>query len=394
MKILLLNDYGSATGGAEMITGSLREELRRRGHDVRLFVANARASCHSIDPDYECFGTVGPLRTINQCINLRAAFSLRRVLRQFRPDIVHVNLYLTQLSPWILPVIRGVPSVYYALWNRAVCPLGTRRTPGGHRCTNKPGISCLRSRCLPLHDWLPVMGQMALDRRWRGAFTRVIAISRSVSNQLDEFGRGQLRNAAVIYPGTQVVRPRDRMSDHPLVVFAGRLVTEKGAEILLRAFAIVFAQNPACRLIIAGDGPQRPALEKFSEKLALGHSVTFPGHLTHDAILELIRKAWVVCVPSLWDEPFGLIAAEAQMNGVAVIASDIGGLQEIVRDQETGFLVEPGKCDSLANLIGQVLANRNQAIALGIAGHAHARDHFSIEAFGDQFESLYTSIRS
>jgi glycosyltransferase involved in cell wall biosynthesis len=201
-----------------------------------------------------------------------------------------------------------------------------------------------------------------------------------------------LRHAPVIYPGTPIVSPRERMSDHPLVVFAGRLVTGKGADVLLKAFAIVAAENPACRLVIVGDGPQRPALRQLSEKLALGHCVTFSAHLTHDESLKAVRQAWVVCVPSLWDEPFGLIAAEAQMNGVAVIASNTGGLQEIVRDQETGFLVEPGHSDALAKSIGQVLANRNNAIALGTAGHSHARERFSVEAFGDQFERLYRSI--
>ncbi len=392
MKILVLNDYGSATGGAEMITASLRKELRRRGHNVRMFVSNARASLHSIDPDYECYGTVGSLRTISQCINLRAAFSLGRVLRQFRPDVVHVNLYLTQLSPWILPVIRGVPSVYYAVWNRAICPLGTRRTPDGKRCTNTAGTSCLKSRCLRFHDWLPLMGQLELDRRWRDAFTRVVAISRSVTDQLDEFGQGKLRYSSVIYPGTPLVAPRNCMSERPLVVFAGRLVPEKGGEILLRAFAKVLGENPACRLAIAGDGPQRPVLESLSESLALGDSVAFLGHKPQDEVVDLVREAWVVCVPSLWDEPFGLIAAEAQMNGVAVIASSTGGLMEIIRDGETGFLVEPGHSGALAKSIGELLANRKQAIAMGIAGHEHARDRFSIEAFGDQFEQLYRSI--
>ena len=77
-----------------------------------------------------------------------------------------------------------------------------------------------------------------------------------------------------------------------------------------------------------GDGPEWSNLVRFAFGLGVGERVTFSGKLSHDAPLAIVRSAWVVCVSSLWEEPFGMIAAEAQMHGVAVIASRCGGLAD------------------------------------------------------------------
>jgi glycogen synthase len=120
MRILLVNDHGTRVGGAEVIVFSLRDALRARGHEVRVFSSSAREHGDPIEADATGFGTTSRWRTLVQSVNPRAARSFRDEIARFRPDVVHVHLYQTQLSPLILGELGGgldgVPAVCYAQW--------------------------------------------------------------------------------------------------------------------------------------------------------------------------------------------------------------------------------------------------------------------------------------
>ena len=108
MKVLLVNDYSASVGGAEILMHDLRTALRERGHDARSFCSNAHPGTQQTEADYECLGTTSSFRNYFQTANPSAYLQLRRVLAEFRPDVVHVKMFLTQLSPLILPLLRDV----------------------------------------------------------------------------------------------------------------------------------------------------------------------------------------------------------------------------------------------------------------------------------------------
>jgi glycosyltransferase involved in cell wall biosynthesis len=321
MKVLLVNDYGYEAGGAEIIIYTLRDALRGRGHEVRVFASSASDGKLPLRADELCHGTLYEARTNLQCMNLSAFRSLRNLIRSFKPDIVHVNLYLTQLSPFILRALARVPSVYYAQWYRAICPVGTRLLPTGESCRLPIGISCLKQGCIPRHYWPRIMAQMAINRAWFGRFNRVTAISQAVANRLEEFGGSVMRQVDVVYPGTVWTPARTALeiATTPVILCAGRLVPEKGIDVLIRAFSLIQSSHQDSRLIIVGDGPSRPSLTALTDELGLSGRVDFRGHLSQADTAAAIRAAWCLCVPSLWEEPFGMIAAEAQMQGIPVI---------------------------------------------------------------------------
>ncbi len=391
MRILLVNDYGTLAGGAEVILFNLRDALRARGHEVRVFASTALAGIDLNHADDLGHGTAGRWRTVVQSANPAAAWALRKVVARFAPDVVHVNLYLTQLSPLILLALGDVPTIYYAMWNRAICPVGSRRLPDGRICSAQPGIACLRTGCLPIHDWLPIRAQLAADRALAPRFLRVVAISHAVASQLAAFGPPHLRAATVVHPGTAFVEPRLALPPSPRAVVAGRLVPEKGIDILVRAFARLAPSHVSSSLVVIGDGPERANLTRLAHDLGIGERVTFTGKLAPDATLATVRSAWVVCVPSLWEEPFGMIAAEAQMHAVAVVASRCGGLAEIVADGETGYLVPPGDADSLASRLALLFSDRGHAHALGIQGHSRAAAMFDLDGFASRMDEVYGS---
>jgi glycosyltransferase involved in cell wall biosynthesis len=384
-----MHDYATATGGAELSLFGLRDGLRERGHDVRLLASSAGDAHDGGLADVRCFGTTSRFRTLLQTANPSAALGLRRTLDTFQPDVVHVRMFLTQLSPLILPLLRDVRTLYEVAWYRPVCPLGTKMLPGGSSCESHAGIACLRDRCLPLHDWAPLMLQMKLWHRWRSSFDRVIANSEAIRGRLLADG---IAPVDVIWLAVPVRPTRPPLSDPPTVAFAGRLVVEKGLDQLLRAFAQVVAEMPEARLIVAGDGPERARLREFAAASGLAPSISWLGHLSRTALEERLGGAWVQVVPSRWEEPFGMVAAEAMMRGTAVIATGTGGLREIVEEGTTGLLVPPGDVGALARSMLQLLRNREQAEAMGRASRAVALARFGepqyVEAFLRQYESM------
>jgi glycosyltransferase involved in cell wall biosynthesis len=392
MKILLLHDYGTATGGAELQMLSLRQGLMERGHEVRLFASRV-APVEGYPPlaDYMCFGTTSKLQVLTQTANPSAYWHLRRALREFQPDVVHIRMFLWQLSPLILPLLKTTPCVYQTAVYKAICPAGTNLLPDGRRCEFSPGRVCLSSGCLTPQSWAMLMVQHQLWQRWRSAIDQVVALSYAMKGELEQAG---LRPVEVIHNGVAVRSPRPALSDPPTVVYAGRLVPEKGIDVLLRAFAIAQAQVPHARLLLAGQGGAEGELRQLAQNLSISEQTTWLGHRARSDLEALFDQAWVQVVPSLWAEPFGNVTTEAMMRGTAVIASAVGAQPEIVQADQTGFLVPPGDVDRLAGELVKLLQNRALAEAMGQAGRDRALTHFSEAHRTEQFLALYRRLQA
>ncbi|MGB3639961.1 MAG: glycosyltransferase family 4 protein [Rivularia sp. (in: cyanobacteria)] len=389
MKILLVNDYATPTGGAELIMLALRKQLRLLGHDARLFASSAKPLNQEIQADYQCLGTTSKFRTLLQSANPWAYQKLAQVLSEFKPDVVHVRIFLTQLSPSILPLLINIPTIYHVAWYRSICPLGTKQLPTGEICQHSVGTACYQNKCLPIHDWLPLMVQMKLWQRWRKAFNLVVANSHAVKDSLVAQG---IKPVKVVWNGIEIRAARSPLQTPPTVAFAGRLVWEKGVDILIEAFSKVQKKIPSAHLLIAGKGEAEASLKSLIKQLGLQNQVTLLGHLSRPMLEEKLSQAWVQVVPSRWAEPFGIVAIEAMMRGSAVIATDAGGLREIVRHQQTGLLIPSENVESLTNAILRLLSDRNLAEQMGQQGREIALAHFTETHFVDQFIDLYHQI--
>ena len=385
---MLIHDYDSHNGGAEGGTFDLRDGLRARGHEARLFASRARPAGVSGQADYETLGTFSPARTALQAANPWAAQDLWRTMRAYRPDVVHVRMFLTQLSPLILPALSSTPSLYHAVWYRAVCPKGTKLLPDLQPCSERAGLACLGHGCLSAPAWSSAMVQRGLlRRRWR-VFDRVIANSRAVAHALVADGLGE---AEVVWNGVRARPVRAPLSDPPTVGFAGRFVPEKGVLNLVRAFAKVVRRSPNAQLLMIGDGPERPSAQALAQSLGVADQTTFTGQLPRDETNRRLDAAWVQAAPSVWAEPFGFVAAEAMMRGTAVVASGGGGLAEIVQDGVTGRMVGSDP-DSLAQALTPLLPDRDLAERLGASGRSFALAHLTLDRWIDRFETIYREM--
>jgi glycosyltransferase involved in cell wall biosynthesis len=172
----------------------------------------------------------------------------------------------------------------------------------------------------------------------------------------------------------------------PRLAIVGRLIPIKGHEVLLEALAEARAEIPDITLEIAGEGPLEPQLRTAAARLGLGEAVTFLGRVAPPT--TVYERAEIVVVPSL-GEGFGMVALEAMERGRAVVASDVGGLPEIVEAGTTGLVVPSGDSAALAEAIGELARDPARAAAFGAAGRERALAAFAQERCTERIEALY-----
>jgi glycosyltransferase involved in cell wall biosynthesis len=176
------------------------------------------------------------------------------------------------------------------------------------------------------------------------------------------------------------------------VFFSGRHVPEKGLAILLSAWPIIASAHPDATLYIAGDGPETAGLKRLGRLLNIDSQLVWLGWIARAENLTQAGSSAVVVVPSVWQEPFGLVAAEASLTGRPVVASRTGGLLDIVADQETGILVAPGDVIGLAIAVRSLLSRPEWANSLGAAGASRVQRQFSMTECVRHHIALYRTV--
>jgi glycosyltransferase involved in cell wall biosynthesis len=189
------------------------------------------------------------------------------------------------------------------------------------------------------------------------------------------------------------VRAKARDAAHFRLGFVGRLVRQKGVDVLVAAMGLLAARHPLLELAVVGDGEQRDALEAQALELGLSRRIVFRGPLRHGDVYGFLRTIGALVVPSR-REPFGLAALEAAQMGLPVIASDVDGLPEIVVNGRTGLLVKVGDPAALARAIESMLENPRRAAAWGDAARRRAATEFAWDGYVDAHERVLGALVS
>lgn len=224
------------------------------------------------------------------------------------------------------------------------------------------------------------------DIEWWLAYEawRVICCSRAMHAELQRIFQVPADKLCVIPNGVSVplqtgdrehvksVRRRYAADGERLLFFVGRLVHEKGVDLLVRALPAVLAAHPSTVLVVAGKGPERERLGVLAQELGVAARVRFAGHISDEERNTLYQAADAAVIPSRY-EPFGIVALEAMALGAPLVAARAGGLAEVVEHGRTGLLFQPGDLHSLAEQLlallntpslGQAMARRaRQAVA-------------------------------
>jgi glycosyltransferase involved in cell wall biosynthesis len=168
----------------------------------------------------------------------------------------------------------------------------------------------------------------------------------------------------------------------------GRLTAGKGHQRLFEAMPRVLSENPSVVLFVIGDGPLREALVALGKRLGIDSKLVFTGR--RDDMPSVYAALDVVVLPSLY-EGMPLVVLESLAASKAIIATQVGSIPEVIRNEVTGLLVEPDNSASLAIAIRRLIADATMRQSLGANGHAFARDHFSAAAMTRKYLSVYES---
>lgn len=376
MKLLQVNHYGHHVGGGEAYVAEAHSGLLESGDSALL----AYLEPEVCDPLlHESLSLAQPDSSGHRERELIR--SLRRLLVNYAPDVAFVHsLY----SPSILEYLaRALPTVAYVHSPYPVCPgSGYYLRRSGVPCTRAFGLHCVVRGQIERCCWGRNPARHAFALIKAHAFRRAY---QSVSMILvgSEFMRDLLvRNG---YPGRRIsilapIMLRDAPStpsinqNPPRMLFAARLVREKGLHLLLEALAQVDAH---WTLLIGGDGEERQPLERLAHSLGLSDRVEFAGFVNAPNMYKALGSCSFVIVPSLWPEPFGRLGPEAAIHAKPAIAFDVGGVRSWLDDGKTGLLVQMGDVRGLASAISKLLHQPDLCIAMGERAREKAKTEWA-----------------
>jgi glycosyltransferase involved in cell wall biosynthesis len=379
-------------GGAELSTQLLCEALVRRGHDVHVLttllpglaerenvngVEVRRVPCANI---YTWDGkNRSPLKTgIWHGLDIWNPVMLARArawLKKIQADILHTNAIAgISVSVWQAGTSLGIPVVHTIRDYYLLCPKSSMFR-NGEDCLH-PCFAC---------------AVYSKPKQWvSDAVKCVVGISRFVLER--HLKAGVFTNVSIrkvihnIVAGPALLpSPEPVDLSRPLRVgFIGRLHPSKGVEVILEAVSVMRDEPIMVNIAGSGDSTYEAALKAAWE----GSRVQFFGRVDPP---NFFREIDVLVVPSLWHEPLGRVVGEAYAHGVPVIASDRGGLPEIVQDGVAGFIFDPSDSRTLESVLRKLLSDKSLLSSLRAGARSRARD-FTGEAIVAQYEEVYGKL--
>ena len=368
--------------------------LSEHGHEVVPFAAADAEDFNS--PYSKYFPSAArtqrtPFREIPYTLWRPAAGrSLRQLLNDEQFDIVHLHSWYKRLSPAILPVLKrsGLPIVQTLHEYRTVCSRSTMFRQGRIclKCADGKRLPAIRHRCNgTLAKSIASVIEMSLADQagYKSLVSRFLPVSNYQQGLLGRMGIPISQMQTLPNPvGIRTMSPPSAVQNGP-VLFVGRLETYKGVEL----FADLARMRPQLKFAMAGDGNARDAIS--AAKLP---NLTLLGHLDSETLDHVLLTARCVVIPSLWPEAFGLTAVEAMATGTPVIASNTGGLSEIIRDGIDGLLAQPGDLDSFVEALDLLVGDTKLATEMGKHGYDRARSDFSERRYYERLSNIYTEV--
>ena len=385
MRVLLVNKFARVTGGADLHCLWLAAALRDRGHDVRFLSTAAEGNLDHegvfVSPTvtHATRDTMPsrsrPAVAANAIWNREAAAATRRLLAEWRPDVVHAHKLYPQLS--VAPVVEAARArvpVVQTLHDFELVSAGALDARGRWRDGDEPRASyrLVNTATLPVRRHVHV-------RR----VTAFVAVSRFVARIYGRHGieASVLPNFVAPTAGAAVLALQARSG----IAFVGRLTADKGVRDVL-SLATALAEVP---VTIVGTGTLEDEVRSSAATLP---NVTMTGFVSPAEVALIVARARLVVLPSLCHEAAGLVAVEAMAAGTPVVAYASGGLAEYVADAGSGIVV-PRDPVSLAAACARLLADAGAWSEMSARGLEAARTTHSRERYVTRIESLYSSLQ-
>lgn len=370
MKILMVNKFLYHNGGSETYMFKLGKYLETQGHSVQYFGMEHKNRCvgnkvnsYTSNMDFHNGSKISkltyPIKTI---YSFESRKKIRKVLDDFKPDVVHINNFNYQLTPSIILEIRNwrkynnckCKIVFTAHDYQLVCPnhalydfilhKNCEKCVGGHF------FNCIKNKCIHKSIAKSLIGTIEA-KFWnlKGVYKyidKIICCSDFMKTKLDSNSVLSEKTITIHNFVDKVEFEKAVKKDY--IIYFGRFSEEKGIRTLIK----VCNELPKINFIFAGRGPLESEINNIS-------NIQNVGFKTGDDLKNLIREARFSIYPSEWYENCPFSVMESQVYGTPVLCSDIGGIPEIVKVGITGELFESGNADDLKNKIQKLWQNKD-----------------------------------
>lgn len=365
MRILIVSEFFRPyIGGIEVLTDHLLPELVRKGHEVHVLTSHGPMPL----PDEESFAGVRvwrhPFRAVIENKDAEGMLRLRRrlarVIAELAPDVIHLHgvgpsliLLLPVLSKSAVPILLQLHQRIFSMEN-------ARESLMGH--------------VVQRADWVVSVSASAL-RQAREVFPEITERSAVLPNSVP----------APSLPSSPLPFAPPRL------LCLGRITAQKGFDVALRAVAVLAPRFRDLRIIIAGDGEDRPQLEGLARSLGIADRCEWKGWVSPANVPAIINESTIMVLSSRY-EGMPLVAIESGWMGRPAVASRVDGIGEVIRHEETGILVEPENVDALAAGIERLLQAPEEARRMGAAARAVVEREFGWEKCVAAYHALYLRL--
>jgi len=400
MKILLINKFLCLKGGDAISTLTTGHLLEKKGHKIIFWGMK-----HPFNPDYPYKDYFVSYIDFNKSMNvvqqfmatLRILYSLEAkskiesLLRTEKPDIVHLNNFAHQISPSILHVFarHKIPTVMSMRDYKLVCPSYTMLTEDKpcEKCKNGHYYQCVLHHCAKNSYFKSALNmmEMYLHHNIMHIYDLVdvfISPSRFLKNKLEEMG---FKRNIVYLPNfvhLEEFSTQFNWQDNSIVYF-GRLSKEKGLLTLIEA-----VKDLDVKLKIIGEGPLKSNF-KFKIKNEKLSNVELLGYKSGEELTNEIQKSMFVVLPSEWYENNPRSIIEGFALGKPAVGSRIGGIPELIKNNETGLTFEPGNAEDLRSKIKYLIDNPDKVVEMGRNGRAFVERELNAERHYQRLMEIY-----
>ena len=403
MKILVINSFFSPFGGAESIAYDTYKLLKKQGHEVYFYATN-RPPFFEEQYEYvnyfpqDNFTTKGYLKNpVQYYYNKNNRVKLNEFLELIQPDVIHLHNVLA-FSPAILKCCRTYPNVLTVHQADIVCPASTLMLQNKKLCTKQLCQKgnywpCIINNCVRNNIEASIRRACLISLYTRNLkyINKYITPSLALKNAILNCHINIAENQIITIPNflnNTFFKNTPNYSNKNYFLYIGRLSKEKKVITLLRALKDLPRE---IKLKIAGTGTEEKALKQYAIENKL-NNVEFLGFKNREEVNDLYQNCISTILPCNWFEIFGMTNIESFINGKPVIASNIGGIPEIVEDNINGLLFEPGNIEQLKECILKYWNNPNLVVDHGKNGYQKAITQYTEEKYYNELMKVYEEV--
>jgi glycosyltransferase involved in cell wall biosynthesis len=369
--VMLSNSFPPEIGGIQEHVVNLAQSLAGQGHQVRIVTVRRNKTERVHDTFAGLKVTRVPQLSLPKTLTaqyLAAATAVLIALRvRGQADVVHYHTYWPDAFTAFV-VNKFVPTIYTAHESRFLI----MSEQGDSRRKLQLALKPFQGIIAPSTELLNVARQLGVSNE-RSVFIPNAVDANKFSPAV---ARGSLRSLCNLSP------------DHILILCPRRLVPKNGVEFLIAGLHSVRQRFDKATLVIVGDGPERSKLEARVSELGLQSSVVFLGNQNNDELPGFYADANIVAIPSL-KEATSIAGLEAMASARAVVATNVGGLPEIIEDGVSGLLVPPGDPEALSQAITRLIETPELRDRLGQAARACVESKFTWKQVANETTRAY-----